>query len=226
MTPPRLVVGVDEAGRGPVLGPLVMCGVAVSPTRAARLTRAGVADSKSFGAGPAAHDKRSALAAHVLAHAEAVVVRVIEPHVIDARVARGELNALEREVASEILRELPQATRIIADGQRMFAPLAADFPALEAKDRAERLHVAVAAASIVAKARRDALFAEIAARYTSEFGEITGGGYDNAGTQRFLAAYVARYRVLPPEARKSWGGATARLVAGVADAPASPPTAE
>jgi ribonuclease HII len=205
-----LVIGVDEAGRGPVLGPLVMCGVALSPRRAATLTRAGVADSKSFGAGAVAHERRLTLAALVRRHAEAVVLRVVDPAVVDARVERGELNVLERELAGQILRALPPARRIVADGARMFAPMALEWPHLEARDQAEGVHVAVAAASVVAKAHRDELFACIARRYQPEFGPLEGGGYTNAGTRKFLDAYHARHGRLPPEARVTWGNAEDR----------------
>jgi ribonuclease HII len=67
------------------------------------------------------------------------------------------------------------------------------------------VHVSVAAASILAKDARDAAFARIAAHYESEFGPVTGGGYINAATYRFIDAYRERYGELPPEARKSWG---------------------
>jgi ribonuclease HII len=69
----------------------------------------------------------------------------------------------------------------------------------------ESVHVAVAAASIIAKDQRDRLFSEIAARYSDEFGEIRGGGYINAATADFLRRYHERYHKLPPETRRSWG---------------------
>src|SRR5262249_34958803 len=102
-----------------------------------------------------------------------------------------------------------EAKKILCDGRRMFAPLAARFPHLVARDRAEEHHVSVAAASIIAKVRRDELFRCIARRYEPEFGPLGGGGYENAHTHRFLRAYVKRYGVLPPEARRSWSWAGA-----------------
>ncbi len=202
-------LGIDEAGRGPVLGPLVMAGVCLRTRAAASLTRAGVVDSKNFGAGPDAHALRSALAVKVRALAESVVVRVVEVRTIDRRVRRHELNVLEREQATEIIGESAPAKRIIADGARMFAPMKVHFPPLEARDRAEEHHVAVAAASIIAKVRRDELFHGIRQLYEPEFGPIAGGGYENAATHRFLRAYVERHGRLPPEARRSWSWAGA-----------------
>jgi ribonuclease HII len=200
-------LGVDEAGRGPVLGPLVMAGVCVRTRAAAALTRAGVLDSKAFGAGDQAHARRSELAATIRGLAESIVVRVIDVHEIDRRVRLHELNVLEREHATEIIERSRPAKRIVADGERMFAALKARFPHLEARDRGESRHVAVAAASIVAKVRRDELFHCIRVRYEPEFGPIGGGGYENARTHEFLRAYVRRYGRLPPEARRSWSWA-------------------
>ena len=209
--PDIVTLGIDEAGRGPVIGPLVMAGVALRTRRAAALSRAGVADSKSFGAGEEAHKKRSELAARVRDAAESVVVRVVDVEVIDRRVSVNQLNHLEREVAVDIITASVAAKRIVADGELLFGQLSSTYPHLEARNRGEDHHVAVAAASIVAKVERDEQFYAIARRYESEFGPIIGGGYENAGTRRFLEAYVAAKGCLPPEARKSCGGATARL---------------
>lgn len=200
----RLVLGIDEAGRGPALGAMVMAAVAVDPVGARRLSRAGVTDSKAFGAGPEAHEKRRALYEIVRAHAAWIAIDVCDVEVVDAYVARGELNVLERERAAVFIRGAPPCRRIIADGRRMFLPLRAEFPTLEALDRAESRHVAVAAASICAKVRRDELFACIAARYAAEFGLVAGGGYVNAATRAFARAYVRVHGSLPPEARHSW----------------------
>jgi ribonuclease HII len=199
----KLVLGIDEAGRGPALGAMVMAAVAVDPASARRLSRAGVTDSKAFGAGPDAHEKRVALYELVREHANWIAIDVCDVEVVDAYVARGELNVLERERAAAFIRSAPPCRRIIADGRRLFAPLCEEFPTLEALDRAESRHVAVAAASICAKVRRDELFACIAARY-AEFGLVAGGGYVNAQTRAFARAYIKRFGALPPEARHSW----------------------
>jgi ribonuclease HII len=79
-----------------------------------------------------------------------------------------------------------------------------EYPHLEAHDFGETVHVAVAAASIIAKDLRDRLFEEIAVRYREEFGEVRGGGYVNAATADFLRRYHERYGQLPPETRRSW----------------------
>lgn len=203
-----ITLGIDEAGRGPAIGPLVMAAVSLTTKAAAALTRAGLTDSKAFGAGPEAHERRLELAAKVREVATFVAHEVAPAPVIDQRVARGELNVLEREIATRLIEQAEaagaKANRMIADGARMFAPLCARFPTLVAVDRAESRHASVAAASVIAKTLRDQLFAEICARYSAEFGPITGGGYVNDATRKFLRAYAERYRCLPDEARRSW----------------------
>jgi len=92
----------------------------------------------------------------------------------------------------------------VADGQRLFGHLSLEFPHLEAHDFGETVHVAVAAASIVAKDARDRLFGVIAERYAPEFGEVRGGGYVNAATAAFLRRFHERYGRLPDETRRSW----------------------
>jgi ribonuclease HII len=200
----KVTIGVDEAGRGPAIGPMVMAVVALEPRGAAALTRAGVRDSKAFGSSEDGRRMRAALAARVRERALHVELRVVDVPQIDERVRKNELNVLEREIATELIVAAPAAHRIVADGRTLFSRLRDQFPHLEAHDHGESRHCAVAAASIVAKVRRDELFAAIAARYLDEFGAIGGLGYVNAATRRFLRAYVRKHGCLPPEARRTW----------------------
>ena len=202
----ELVLGIDEAGRGPILGPMVLACVSLSSEAAAALLALGVTDSKRFGAGPKGHAARQALLLPIYEHAAHVAVSVVEVTEIDARA--GQLNHVEREHASRLISAAPPARHIFADGKNLFGPLRESFSHLVAVDRGEEAHVAVAAASIIAKVRRDELWLEICRRYQPEFEELgeghAGGGYCNAATRRFLRAYCTRYRRLPPEGRRSW----------------------
>jgi ribonuclease HII len=200
-----MILGIDEAGRGPVLGPLVVAGVVLRPPRASALTRRGVSDSKEFGAGADARRKRAELAGHIRRLAEDIRIEVFTHEEVDRFAAEGLLNELERRGACRIIETTAGVRRIVADGERLFSSLRHRFPHLEARDGGESVHVAVAAASIIAKDTRDRLFEEIADRYRSEFGEIRGGGYVNASTADFIRRYHERYGKLPPETRRSWG---------------------
>jgi ribonuclease HII len=210
--PNRLTLGIDEAGRGPAIGPMVMAAVALDSRSAAVLTRAGLCDSKTYGAGADAHAIRCELDQMIRSRAK-FVTTVEVPHTeIDERVSRGELNVLEREIATRLIEHAQVDLRaidlsidkIIADGKRMFAALGQRFERFESHDRAEEKHASVAAASVVAKVIRDDRFNQIKQQYELELGPIMGGGYANAATRRWLRAYVERHGRLPAEARLSW----------------------
>ncbi len=200
----RLTLGIDEAGRGPAVGPMVIAAVVLDSRSAAALTRGGLCDSKTYGAGDDAHAIRSELATQIRKRARFVSLIEVEHTEIDLRVSRHELNVLERELATRLIDQAPTVDRIIADGKRMFAALGQRYTNFESHDRAEEKHAAVAAASVVAKVLRDERFAKIRARYEHELGPISGGGYANAATRRWLRAYAERYGRLPDEARLTW----------------------
>ena len=209
MPPPvRVTLGIDEAGRGPAIGPMVTAAVALDSRAAASLTRAGLTDSKSYGAGEDAHALRCELDTLIRSRAKLVITIEVEHTTIDERVCRNELNVLERELAIRMIEqatgEIERIDRIIADGKRMFGALCQRFEQFESHDHAEEKHAAVAAASVVAKVIRDRRFDTIRRRYEDELGPIAGGGYANAATRRWLRAYVERYGRLPEEARLTW----------------------
>jgi ribonuclease HII len=201
------VYGIDEAGRGPILGPMALAVVVLDDAGTATLNALGVQDSKRFGAGEKAQEARASLAAQIQQHAIAFAIELVPVEIIDEHTFRGRLNHLEREVACRLLNHLvcPRDAFILCDGARLFGPLRLQYPRLEAHNDGESVHVAVAAASILAKHARDSAFAEIGQRYAPQFGKLAGGGYLNAATRRFLDAYAALHGGLPPEARKSWG---------------------
>jgi ribonuclease HII len=202
--PVRVTLGIDEAGRGPAVGPMVMAAVVLDSRSASALTRKGLCDSKSYGAGDDAHAIRTELDREIRTRARFVALIEVEHTEIDLRVLRHELNLLERELACRLIDQAPGVDRIIADGKRMFAALGQRYPHFESHDRAEEKHASVAAASVVAKVVRDNRFAAIRARYETEVGPITGGGYANAATRRWLRAYAERHGRLPDEARLTW----------------------
>ena len=199
-----ITLGVDEAGRGAVLGPLVLAACALTPEGEDRLREAGVADSKGFGPPKKAQARRAELAGQVRDEAQWFAITVVPPADVDRAVRRHRLNALERQVAEALLSEAPPARRVVLDGEKLFAPLAARLPGAEALNKAEDRCLAVAAASLLAKTERDRCFAEIRQRYAAEFGPVGGEGYPNVATRRFVEAYLAAHGDLPPETRRSW----------------------
>jgi len=210
-----VILGIDEAGRGPVLGPLVLGGVAVDECALGELASWGVQDSKAFGSSSSARRRRQELAERIVELA-AVRIEIADPEEVDRWAAEGGLNRLERTLAGRIIEATAGVTKVVADGARIFGPLQRRYPLLpvDAHDRADESHVLVAAASIVAKAERDRRLASLLEPWQAEFGPIGGGGYPNAATARFLRAFVERRRVLPPGVRLSWGWKVLQLLRG------------
>lgn len=200
----KTTLGIDEAGRGPVLGQMVLSAVVLDSKSASALTRAGLADSKSYGSGKRAKMIRAELAAKVHETAVFVSVEVVDVSEVDRRVRLSELNLLERECAVRMIERAPVVDRIVADGERLFGSLQSRYPHLQALNNGESAHASVAAASVVAKTRRDELFALIQKRYRSKFGPFEGGGYVNNTTKKFLRKYAEYHLGIPPEARLSW----------------------
>ncbi|MBK8480895.1 MAG: hypothetical protein IPL40_06935 [Proteobacteria bacterium] len=212
-----MLIGIDEAGRGPVVGPLVVCALRVDEAGARALAALAPRDSKAYGAGPRARAARSALARRLREIAQ-VELEVAAAEEVDRWASAGGLNRLEQALATRLLRRLARpTTTIVADGARLFGPLQRQWPLLRALDRADQSHPVVAAASIVAKVERDerlgALLAALPGALPGESAgdeaggddrHPAGGGYPNAATARWLRAHVARHQALPPGLRRSW----------------------
>lgn len=198
-------IGIDEAGRGPVLGPLIMAAVALCPQQQEQLRSLGLQDSKKYGSSKKGKETRYRA---YLSLIEVCEYRVLEisPDTIDRYVERGALDDLEREGALQLLEELSASKEdgIVCDGAPIFGKLSHMWPNLKAENKADTKYLSVSAASIIAKVRRDQIMEGIFKQYSEEFGEIKGGGYVNNSTREFLLAYEQKYGRLPAEVRKSW----------------------
>lgn len=197
-----MIAGLDEAGRGPILGPLVLALCACPDPR--RLERLGVADSKHFGSGPRARRVRMQLCREIMAESRIFWIQV-EASVIDSFVISGPgLNELERRAAVLLLRNCGPVQEIQADGETLFSPLQAHFPNLLARNRADAQLPAVAAASIVAKTLRDSWMECYETRMASAGFPLFGGGYPNAATMDFIRRWEQAFGQPPPHMRLSW----------------------
>lgn len=206
-------LGIDEAGRGPVFGPLVVAAFWCSSTCLAELTALGVRDSKLV---PAA--RRQAIYDELQGRANApwcfdsVHVPSAE---IDARRLRGEsLNEIEQTVMLALARRAVacrerglRVTRVQIDSvdrntQRFAAPFVERLAGVEVvcATGADKTFVCVAAASIVAKVQRDRAIEELARTE----GAVGSGYTHDAVTRLFLADYHKRHGHLPPWVRRTW----------------------
>lgn len=213
-----MYVGVDEAGKGPVLGPMVAAAVRADPES----LPAGVDDSKRV-----SPERRAEIAAALRANdAVDLAVASVEPAEIDApetdmntltvcgqaRAVRGVVRSGDRVVADAGDTSEARFARRLQDGvveaeETVDADLVGGTPvesvAVDAAHGADAADPVVGAASVVAKVARDARVAAIDAAYPGYDG--VGSGYPSDPTTRgFLRAYVADHGDVPPHARRSW----------------------
>lgn len=195
-----MLAGVDEAGRGPVLGPLVVAAVLVESD--APLRELGVKDSKKLT--PA---KREALVPLIREACVRVEVRVLHAEELNARMPATNLNGIEVEAFAELLRSLRPAEAVLdacdVKAERFGHNVGAllEHPCvIRAEHEADARHPVVAAASIVAKVERDRLMRELC----DEFGDCGSGYSHDARTQAWLAGYVQANNALPRIARREW----------------------
>lgn len=194
------LAGVDEAGRGPVLGPLVVAAVLVEHERALR--KLGVKDSKLLS--PA---KREALEPEIRKLALRIEVRVIPAEELNARMPLQNLNEIEVDAFAELLEKLSPTKAFLdacdVNAERFGTNVGARVTHvidIRAEHGADANHPVVAAASIVAKVERDRLMAEIRAQHGA-----CGSGYSHdVITQTWLKAYVDEHKTLPHIARREW----------------------
>ena len=172
IVPEGLVCGVDEAGRGPLAGPVVAAAVILDPARPI----AGLNDSKKLSA-----KKRVALAGLIRERALAWAVAEASVEEIDQlNILHASMLAMQRAVAA--LQVTPQ--RALIDGNR--CPSLA-IPA-EAVVQGDAKVAAIAAASILAKTVRDEGMLVLHAQYP-HYGFDRHMGYPTAAHCAALAAH-------------------------------------
>jgi ribonuclease HII len=202
-----LQVGADEAGRGPVMGPMVLCALAADVSA---LLSLGVKDSKQLSV-----ERRSSLFDAMKKFAD-WRISVVWPDQIDKAVAESSLNELELEQFAFLLRQF-NADEFYVDAPDVDAARFASQISrlcgrkIIAEHKADQKYPSVSAASIIAKVTRDRLIGEI----SSELGCDIGSGYaSDSRTIDFISHYAAANGDLPPYCRKSWA-TSKRIISGV-----------
>jgi len=196
------VLGIDEAGKGPVLGSLFICGVLIKEKDTFKLKKIGVKDSKLL-----THKKRVELAKGIKKIAKKYKIVQIKPEEIDRAVSHDHgmnLNWLEAHKTALIINELKPDKAIIdcpspntrKYGEYLLNLLNNKNVELIVEHKAEKYYP-VGAASILAKCAREEEMDDIKKKYGN-----TGPGYSsNAVTQKFVKENFDKH---PEIFRKSW----------------------
>ena len=153
----KLIAGVEEAGRGPVLGPMIITGVLIKEDNIEKLVEHGVKDSKLL-----TPKKRSELFPLIQEISERIIIKIIEPKEIDDRFSNNlNLNDLEAVKMIEIINELTPKKAIIdcpsVNTKKFEEQLRKKVENVEliVEHKADYNYPVVSAASIISKVVRD-----------------------------------------------------------------------
>ncbi len=197
------IVGIDEAGRGPVIGPMVMVGVKITPDKESLLVQLGVKDSKLI-----EPKKRESMFNSILKIVDDYRIIIKTPGDIDNALNNPSmnLNLLEAKSSAEVLDFLKPDKAILdcpsnnieayKESVRKFL----NFKGTEiiAEHKADFKYPIVGAASIIAKVVRDREIETLREKIGIDF----GSGYpSDPKTTAFLKEY---YNKFPEIFRKTW----------------------
>ncbi len=205
----NLILGIDEAGKGPVIGPMVLAGCLIKKEVEKEFRKKGIKDSKDI-----TPKRRVILDEWIKEHSEDFKILLSFPEEIDKKNMDGiKLPELEAEKFAKIINELnngKEKIKVIID-----CPSFGIFKwkeILKAKiknlsnlnliieHKADKKYVAVSAASILAKSKREIEMEKLKKEYGSEI----GSGYcSDSLTIRFLKKYAIKYEK-SGIFRKSW----------------------
>jgi len=204
-----IVCGIDEAGRGPVIGPMVL-GCAVFDSKGSdRLRKLKVRDSKKV-----PPEERTRLEPLIKQAALDYQIRVVSATEIDLMRKRKSLNEIEAMKVAEMICSLQVAPdKIIVDAadsveenykKRIVSNILEinqDFriPEIVSEHKADDNYVEVGAASILAKAERERQIE----RLKTTHGDF-GSGYPSDETTQDYIKSIRKSGPLPEFVRKSW----------------------
>jgi len=201
-----LLAGVDDAGRGAVIGPLVIAGVLLDDKDLPKLEALKVKDSKLL-----SQHRREWFAEEIKKLALKHHIVEFSPREIDRVVTLGRkyhrLNRLEACGMAEVILNLrPDIAFVDASdvvesrfGEHILERLPFKVDVVS-EHKADRNYPIVSAASILAKVRRDAEVAKL----RREYGEIGSGYASDYRTRNFLERWMEEHGSYPECVRKSW----------------------
>ena len=199
-----LICGIDEAGRGPVIGPMVISAVSIEDGIEEEFADAGITDSKLL-------DKtvREKLFELIEDKAKEIKTIILNPLEIDEWMGVASLNDLEAVKSAEIIDSLkfePEKCfldcpdTIMERYSKNISNLCKGKSEIIAEHKADLNRVVVAAASIIAKVTRDWEIEKIKETH----GEVGSGYPSDAITQKWLEVTWSEERCFPDCVRKKW----------------------
>ncbi len=195
-----LVCGVDDAGRGSVLGPLVIAGISIEQKNIKKLVKIGVKDSKQL-----SPQLREKLYEQILSLVEGYHVAKIPPKTIDKSVSKNLLNQLEANYMAKVIKKLEASSSYVdscdVNPKRfgLYISNIAKTGKIISSHHADRKYPVVSAASIIAKVSRDREIEKLRKNHN------LGSGYpSDPKTMKFIKEWVSQNGNVPVFVRKSW----------------------
>ena len=194
------ICGVDDAGRGSMIGPLVIAGIRIEKKNISKLRKLGVRDSKKLSS-----KKRDILYKEILKIVDSYHVIRIPPRTIDKYVFEHNLNHLEAKKMAEVISNLNPDISYVDSCDVNAARFGREISDLSNKSKVKSYHyadsrfVVVSAASIIAKVSRDRSIMRL--NKTSNL----GSGYpSDKKSVNYVKKIVSSKKPLPTSVRKSW----------------------
>ena len=194
------VCGVDEAGRGSLLGPLVIAGVSVKKEKIKKLKSMGIRDSKKL-----TPSQREILYKKIIKFVDNYYVAKINPFTIDKSVYKHDLNNLEAKYMAKVISKLKPHTSYVDSCDVNPLRFGKKISKMARTNRVKSYHhadsrfVIVSAASIIAKVTRDREIKKIQKTYS------IGSGYpSDTKTMKFMKKCLLTGNKIPNFVRFSW----------------------
>jgi ribonuclease HII len=199
------IAGIDEAGRGPVMGPMVVCGVLVASEKLRGISEIGARDSKVM-----TPRKRTQLSTVIRDLAQDIAIESVTAADIDFLRNHKTMNEIEVDLFIKIVKRLRpkevylDAADVNADRFGRNVGEGSGLLSLGCKviseHKADAKYPIVSAASIIAKVERDRIIETL----HHKFGDFGSGYPSDPKTVEFLEGYIAEGKELPYFIRRSW----------------------
>lgn len=200
----RLIGGVDEAGRGALVGPLIVAGICIKSSRLHELVKIGIKDSKLL-----SPKQRRSLIPKLIDQVECICICKLTPTDVDYGVINGSLNLLEAQAMAVVIENIFPDTVFIDScdvNPIRYRKSVSEFVYVNRPKRIISLHhaehssIAVAGASIVAKVTRDYEMLRI----RQQFGEMGSGYPSDKMTKKFVREWIEKNNTPRHFVRESW----------------------